>query len=142
MLTGDRGKPRHPCPQETEVSPQGEQPLSPDLRKSTAQGFYCFHPGNRTRTSCKTGVCAPLGHSRSLTPRSLIIFLVSVCVYDGRGHMPHWARGGQRTTLWNPFSPSVFTQVLGITLRSPGLQSKHLPHGASSQAATPLHLHL
>lgn len=37
-----------------------------------------------------------------------------------------YVSGGQRTTLWSWFFPSIFTCVLGFELRSPDLLDKHL----------------
>lgn len=44
--------------------------------------------------------------------------------------MPNCACGSQRITLWNRFSPSIFTQVPGTGFRFPGLHYKRSTHGA------------
>lgn len=44
----------------------------------------------------------------------------------GAPHMPWSACGGQRTTLWSGFSPSIFMWVPRIKLQSPGLGGKRL----------------
>lgn len=48
-----------------------------------------------------------------------------VCVFVTDTHVEHTS-GGQRTTLWNLPSPSPFTRVPRIKLRSSDLWDKHL----------------
>lgn len=80
--------------------------------------------------------CRPDSLGQSIGNSGVDTFIHFVCEGKGgresshgcgsRGCMPGHTCGDQRTALWSSFSPSTFMCILGVKLKSPGLQGKCL----------------